>query len=437
MRLLLIVAILLVSTMVSAKTLTVGPGEPYQRIEDAYARAGAGDTILVRPLPDDRPYEQVALYADKPAITIRGVLGPNGRRVKLSGKGFSYSGRGRVPRAMFQFNPGADGSTLENFELSGAANDSHNGAGVRINQANNITIRNCDIHHNHMGIMSNGRLPDGGMNQVIEFCVIHENGDFDQPGYNHNLYLGGTSVTLRGCEVYGSLTGHNVKSRAHFNWIEYCCIHDSANREFDLVDSDETAAPGSHAVLLGNIIVKDPQCKGNRAVIHFGQDGGKEHDGILALVHNTILTPFISPVVDLSAGKAKALLLGNLIDSGGVRQNGQVISQFRNGAANDAVTGSNNWFAAGFNQGLPANRDNRSGAPGQRLPFANLQQYDYRLARPVDGITAAGMEANRLQLPPIPGGTAVTDPLHRQYRHPAGIIERTCRGNRPDVGACQ
>lgn len=437
MRALVILVLLLPPIAASAKTLTVGPGQLHQRIEDAYAEATAGDTILVYPQPEKRPYEPVALYVDKPAITIRGVLGPNGERVKLSGKGFNYSGRGRVPRAIFQFNPGADGGTLANFELFGAANESHNGAAVRINQANNITIRNCDIHHNQMGVMSNGALRAGGVNQLIEFCVIHENGDFDEPGYNHNFYLGGTSVTLRGCEVHGSLTGHNVKSRAHFNWIECCCIRDSANRELDLVDSDETVVPGSHSVLLGNLIVKDPRCKGNRAVIHFGQDGGKEHDGTLLLVHNTILTPFISPVVDLSAGKAKAQLLGNLIDSGGERQSGQVVSHVRNGATADAVTGSNNWFAAGFINGLPARPNNRSERPGQLLPFANPRQYDYRLAQPIAGITAAGVDVTRLTLPPVPGGMAGESLLSRQYRHPAGIAERAWRGNRPDVGAFQ
>ena len=148
---------------------------------------------------------------------------------------------------------------------------------------------------------------------MIEFCEIHHNGDPADPGYNHNLYLGGTSVTLRACEVHSSLTGHNVKSRAHHNRVEYCYIHDSANREFDLVDAADTAQPDSHAVLLGNIIVKDPNCGGNRSVIHFGQDGGKEHDGTLHLVFNTIVTPFMSPVVELSAPKAKAQLTGNLV----------------------------------------------------------------------------------------------------------------------------
>jgi hypothetical protein len=45
---------------------------------------------------------------------------------------------------------------LEGFELNGAHNATHNGAAVRINQANGVTIRDCLIHHSDMGIMSNG-----------------------------------------------------------------------------------------------------------------------------------------------------------------------------------------------------------------------------------------------------------------------------------------
>jgi len=69
-------------------------------------------------------------------------------------------------------------------------------------------------------------------------------------------------VTLSACEVHSSLTGHNVKSRAHFTRVEYCYIHDSANREFDLVDAKATPpSKGSDAVLLGNIIVKNPSAR--------------------------------------------------------------------------------------------------------------------------------------------------------------------------------
>ncbi len=124
-----------------------------------------------------------------------------------------------------------------------------------------------------------------------------------------------------------------MKSRAHHTRVEYCYVHHSANREFDLVDAAETARPQSDAVLLGNIIVKDPQCSGNRTVIHFGQDGGKGHNGTLYLAFNTIVTPFLAPVVELSAPKAKAVLLGNLLSDGGNRQQHQVLAVARGGAS--------------------------------------------------------------------------------------------------------
>ncbi len=96
--------------------------------------------------------------------------------------------------------------------------------------------------------------------------------------------------------------GDGTQESARNQLIENCYIHDSANRELDLVDGEgDTTVSGSDAVLAGNIIVKGRDCSGNRAVIHFGQDGGHEHDGTLYLIHNTIVTPFISPVIHLSA----------------------------------------------------------------------------------------------------------------------------------------
>jgi hypothetical protein len=312
------VVVLLMVATASAATLEVGPGKRFARIEDANAQAQPGDVILVYPLADGQPYRQTAVFVRQPRLTFRAVPEEGSSGVKIDGSGFDYSGRGSTPRAIFQFNPGTDHCVLEGFELTGASNGSHNGAGVRINQANHVTIRHCSIHGNDMGIMSNGDGSlDRGVDQWIEFCRIHHNGSTADPGYNHNLYLGGTSVTMRFCEVHSSLTGHNYKSRAHFNRIEYCYLYDSANREFDLVDGADTTRSGSHAVLVGNLIVKDPNCRGNRAVIHFGQDGGREHDGTLYLRFNTVVTPFLAPVIELSAAKARAELIGNIIWDGG------------------------------------------------------------------------------------------------------------------------
>jgi len=432
-------SVLGVRPIAAAATLEVGPGKAFSRIEQAVAQAEPGDIVLVYPLPDGQPYQQAAILVDRPRITIRGVVGSQGQPVRVSGKGFNYSGRGRTPRAIVQFNPGADGCVLEGFELFAAHNNSHNGAGVRINQANQVTVRRCWIHGNDMGIMSNGDgTPQRGVAQRIEFCRIYENGDPTHPGFNHNLYLGGTSVLLRFCEIHSSTTGHNVKSRAHHTRVEYCYVHDSANREFDLVDAAETTWPESHAVLLGNIIVKDPKCRGNRAVIHFGQDGGREHNGTLHLAFNTIVTPFISPVVDLSASKARAELVGNLVTDGGARQNNQTIVAARAGASLVNVTGRYNWFSGGFR--LPEqSRLDRANNRLERIAaplFADPRLCDFRL----QGRLAAAkvpLAAERLQLPLPPGVTAGTlqGPLTWQYRHVADRIKRPDHRN-PVVGAC-
>jgi hypothetical protein len=145
-----------------ADDLAAGPGRQFARIEEALAAAHRGDTILVHPSAADHPCERVALLVRTPGLTFRAVPEQPGGRVRLSGEGFEFSGIGRTPRAIVQFDPGSDGCLLEGFELDGAHNGSHNGAGVRINQADHITIRACTIHGNDMGVMSNGDAQGAG-----------------------------------------------------------------------------------------------------------------------------------------------------------------------------------------------------------------------------------------------------------------------------------
>lgn len=396
--------------------------------EGALVVAQAGDIVLVHPRPENQPYEKVALLVTRPRIAIRAATWPS-VRVPLSGRGCDYHGRGNTPRAIVQFNQGADGALLEGFELFGAHNDSHNAATVRINQANRVTIRDCVLRNSDMGVMSNGDgTAQAGAQQLLERCLIHSNGDFSHPGYNHNLYLGGAGVTLLGCEVHSSLTGHNVKSRAHRTTVLACYVHDSANREFDLVDAaGDTTAPDSHAVLVGNVIVKSPRCTGNRGVIHFGQDGGHAHNGTLFLIHNTIVTPFQAPVVQLSAPQARAELYNNVVWDGGVHQHRQTLVAGNTRA--DSVSGVCNWVAAGFRQtdfnalGLA---ETTVALQGTDLPWADPARGDYRLRQPVAGITDAGH-----LLPPavrhLPGGL-------REPQRPLGWRERPDDG-KPDLGA--
>lgn len=301
-----------------AKKLEVGEEKPFQKIEDAVAAAKSGDEILIHPKKDGSAYLQPVILVRTAKLTFR-AANPQ-KPVILDGEGFNYSGRGSTPRGIFQFEPGADGCVLDGLTLTNARNESNNGAGVRINQANDITVRNCVIKNNDMGIMSNGEAASKtGAGQLIEKCLITENGTAKHAGYNHNLYLGGTSVTVRECEISKSTTGHNLKSRAHINVIVNNYIHHAANREVDLVDAEgNTDIPDSDAYLVGNKIEKDPECAGNRTAVHFGTDGGAAHNGTLWLVGNTIQTPFISPVVHISAGKGAVLVKNTVTGKNGV-----------------------------------------------------------------------------------------------------------------------
>jgi len=418
----------------------VGPGKPFQRIEDALKRARPGDTILVHPLPGGAAYEKVALAVSVPRLTIRAMPSADGRRVRLDGAGFQYSGVAPVPRAIVQFEPEAGGCLLEGFELANAHNRTSNGTGVRIAAANDVTIRNCDVHHNDMGIQSNGEVgKDTGRNQRLESCAFHHNGNERRAGFNHNLYVMGTSVRMTGCEVYAPTTGHNFKSRAHFIWVEASSIHDSTNREFDLVDGDaNTEAPGSHAVLIGNVIAKAKDCRGNHSVIHFGQDGGKDHRGTLFLVHNTIVQPFGAPVVELSAPGASAVIANNLFWNAGARPPQiPVLAEARNGAAIDRVTGGSNWISQGFalprGSGL-APADNILAGGGETPPFRNAPAQDYQLlaASPARMINI-GQPLAAINLPAAPGENSPPATL-LQYKAPLQTEPRAFAG-RPDAGA--
>lgn len=416
-----------------ADILHVGPGQPFARLEDAVQHAAAGDTISVHPLKDGKPYEQVAVVVRTPRLTIRGAGWPH-TRVILSGAGFEYSGVGSVPRAIVQLNPEADNCTIEGFEITDAHNASHNGAGIRINQANHVTVRGCRIHGNDMGIMSNGSSgPDSAVDQRIELCEVYKNGAAADPGQNHNLYLGGTSAVVSGCEIYSSTTGHNIKSRAHYTRVEYCYVHDSANREFDLVDAaKDTDVAASDAVILGCIISKkSPDMTGNRGVIHFGQDGGHEHTGTLFLINSTIVTPYQSPAVSLSAAGAKLSIANCLFTDGDSGQRNQIIAGVAgkaDGLLAERLTSINSASSSHF-AGLPG-----VARLGKSVAFADIAAGDFRVTSALDQLAIRGTPLSELRIPAAPGreGDTPAAPFLR-YQHPFSTMPRT-DGEKPCIG---
>jgi hypothetical protein len=416
-----------------AASLEVGAGKPFGRIEDAVAAAKAGDAVVVYPRADGTPYERVALRVVMPGVCLRGWRGAagEGARVELRGEGFDYSGAGAVPRAVVQFDGAADGSSIEGFDISGARNASHNGAGVRINGASHVVIRGCAIHGNDMGIMSNGGASTAsGADQRIEASLIYSNGTDADPGQNHNLYLGGESVVISGCEVRSSTTGHNVKSRARYTRVEYCYIHDAANRELDLVDSPETEAPGSDAVLLGTIIVKAKDMAGNHEVVHFGRDGKHGHAGTLYVVNCTVVTGYASAVVTLSADGTRAVMANNLFSDAGSRQRHMRLMGMRGIAGTGAwrLEASHDVFDGDFDDAPPgAVRTSRP------LRFVAPEAGDCRVVEAPSCVRGTGASLVSLHVPMGNGRDWTGEPF-LQYAHPQGTIARADAAA-PDIGA--
>lgn len=279
------------AALLSPSVFTVGDGKQYARIEDALSAAPPVSTIEV--YPREEGYPKTAIRIDKKFITLvaRGSI-------KLEGTGFDYSGEGSKPRAIVQVESGGEGANILGFEFVGAHNGSHNGAGIRVNGANKVRIENCNIHGNDMGIMSNGVPGDAHACEDLKVSgsKIHENGDFGEPGQNHNLYLGGTSVTLTDCDIFGALTGHNLKSRAHFLLVEHCQIHGGNNRQIDLVDAWDTERPFSNTVIFQSAVEMNPEAEGNHNCIHFGQEKGSRN-GALYLIESKFTSPFATPLI--------------------------------------------------------------------------------------------------------------------------------------------
>ncbi len=133
--------------------------------------------------------------------------------------------------------------------------------------------------------------------------------------------------------IHFSRVGHKLKSRAHRTRVLACFLHGAAERELDLVEAAGwVTQSGSRAWVAGCVIGKADPTRGNGAVVHFGRDGGHDHTGPLWPVHNTIVTPHVSPVVELSGEAARACLEGNLIWDKGRRRPGQSLAETRSAA---------------------------------------------------------------------------------------------------------
>ena len=275
----LVAALVAGSACALASTYQVGPTRTYHTVGSLPA-LNPGDIVEIDPATYNEVKRWTQPGPSAQPIIVRGV---GAARPVFDAMGQTVDGVLPHPRAVFQVE--ADYVTLENLEFQHATNG-NDGAGIRVTAGNDVTVRNCRIAMCDMGIMS-----DNNSNLVIEASEICSNGTSLYDGYSHNFYLGGTSATIRFCYIHDSLNGQNFKTRAHYTELLYNYIADSQDGEVGLVDSAETAATNSHAVMIGNIIISKPRLSGYNSgrFVQFGQDGGGQHNGTLYAFNNTFI----------------------------------------------------------------------------------------------------------------------------------------------------
>lgn len=431
----------LVTLGLGAAEIGVGPGKGFVRIEDALAQAEPGDTVVIYARGDGSPYRKTALRISKPRIALRGELDGNGKPPLLDGSGGSYAGTNKVPRAIIEFGPEAEGGSVSGLHLANAHNASHNAAGVRIDAANDVTVTACRIESCDLGVFSNGAAAGNAtamQRLTVRDCTIRRNGDPSQPDMSHNLYLGGSSARVVGCLIEESTSGHNLKSRLGQLLVEACLIRHAAHRELDLVDAPGvTDQAGGFALVLGCQLIKDPACGGNRSVIHWGQDGGADRLGNLYLVHCTVITPFAAPVIELSAPGAQVSLANDLICGPDGAPGARTLVARRGPGLAEPLSAAGVWLSGNYAPGPPG-KVIMLGQPGAAPPVHTEDWRPVSSAGPplIDGAIPLGQLA-------LPISALHSDHPLRQ-RPPRllrfserGAVDREVVGSGLDLGASE
>jgi hypothetical protein len=249
-----------------ATTWTVGPGQTYTTPSQVSTLVGNGDTVNI--LAGEYPSDVARWQADD--LVLRGV----GGMVHLESNGNAWGGK-----AIWVIQ--GDRTTVEWIEFSECAVPDENGAGIR-QEGSDLTVRHCQFHDNQNGILAGTVNPS---TIRIEHCEFGYNGFGD--GLTHNLYINNIdSLIFRYNYSHHAIVGHELKSRARVNVIEYNRFSNeadgTASREIDLPN-------GGTTYLIGNVIQQGPQGE-NSNLVGFGMEGLNNpgpHE--LYVVNNTLV----------------------------------------------------------------------------------------------------------------------------------------------------
>ena len=237
-------------------TWNVGPIRNYTYCSQVAPLVQQGDTILI----------DFATYVNDPQVIW------NKSNLYIAGIG----GRPRLEAGSIIANDMVNGKGIfvisgsnvhvHNIEFANAVVQDNNGAGIRQEGAN-LWVSNCTFNGNEMGILG-GNIPD--CKTTVEYCEFLNGGSTFNPGYQHNIYINhiDTLVFRYNYSHDAIAEGHELKSRATYNFILYNRIANQGSEDSRTIDLPN----GGTSVIVGNIIEQGPN-SANSNILGYGLEG--------------------------------------------------------------------------------------------------------------------------------------------------------------------
>lgn len=255
-RIILLAVYAILSIQAHATTWYVGPARTYTFCSQVAPFVSTGDTVLIDP----------TTYANDPQVIW------NKNDLYIAGNG----GRPRLEAGSIIANDMVNGKGIfvisgsnvhvHNIEFANAVVQDNNGAGIRQEGAN-LWVSNCTFNGNEMGILG-GNIPN--CKTTIEYCTFLNSGSTFNPGYQHNIYINhiDTLVFRYNYSHDAIAEGHELKSRATYNFILYNRIANEGSEDSRTIDLPN----GGTSVIVGNILEQGPN-SANSNLLGYGLEG--------------------------------------------------------------------------------------------------------------------------------------------------------------------
>jgi hypothetical protein len=348
--------------------LQVGPGKQFASPCAAFAVAKPGNVVEID--------SSVSYVGDVCAwtvdnLTIRGV---GGARARIDAGGKNSQGKGTWVIS-------GKNTTIENIELSGASVPDQNGAAIR-QQGDNLTVRNCYIHDNEDGILTDSSSTS---TITIEYSEFAFNGFGD--GQSHNLYIGhiGKLIFQYNYSHHAKI-GHLLKSRAAQNFILYNRLSDeatgTASYQIDLPN-------GGKSYVIGNVIEQGP-ANDNSTLVSYMAEGADPANPShqLFVVNNTFRNDAGSGTFIAVPASADAAVIKNNIFSGPGTLTNQTTAIKANNFVGDPGFVNAGSYDYHLNPGSPA--IDKGVNPGLDGAFSLLPVFQYVHPSCAEGRNAVG-----------------------------------------------